>query len=1093
MTEKGPLLVMDAPSGWDATEDHLLELIKRFERTGDVVVLTQATRLAERQVTAVWSDALAEASERYSALLHVLYAHTGDTALLTTSVTAARKAVAALPSRHSDRIDLLASLAATLMRRFQVEGRLDDLRESAELSGKVVEATGPEDSRLASRLGDLAEALRLLALFTGNAGRLAEAIAAGRRACDVATEDDPQKPHYLGVLGLALRNHFDRTADVPALYEAVALLRDAAEQERRGDDARSQRLASLGSALMVLAEWTGSADLRAESLGLLRECVAITSGTHPDRGEHLLSLGSMLGTSFVREGELARLDEAISVLREAVAAVPDEHPRRPSYLGDLGLALRLRYEWTGELAPLTEATRVLERAARSLPSGHDERPLTLGALGTALHLLGVRTGDTASLWAAVAASREAVRASPTGHPDRPGLQGMLGGALQVLAEREERWDLLDEALRVGRAAVDGGDVDPARQGGRLSNLANGLRLHAARTGEAGAAAEAVEMAQRAVAAVSDENPMRAAYLFNLGQALLELHRLDPAAETLERARRELHRAAVSDPAEAGIRLGAHWRSGHAAMLAGDAAGAVDAYAEAIALLPRVSPRSLARFDREHRLGDATGLTADAAAAALAAGDPERAVVLLEQARGTLLGEAIDAHAGANRLRSEHPPLAREYDRLRADVTEVEQAAGVPERNPEMAGTFGRRLRELDERWEALLRRIRAEPGLADFLRPPTISDLRAHAAHGPIAIVNVSAHRSDAVIVTPGPGDLRTTPLDLSPQVAYAMLDEIAAVHDGVADGSVAHAQAVVRVGRVLSSLWTGVASPVLSAAGIDRAPRSPAPAADLPRLWWCPIGMMALLPLHAAGTYADEHDPGRPADSVLDRAVSSYIPLLRALGYARRNRADSRQEPPSALVVAVAEAPEPHMAALRTATKEAERVTALIPRAETLNDADATHDAVLSALPRHPIVHFACHGRPEPNAPSRSTLMLLDHRAAPLTVLEVSGLRLSTARLAYLSSCSTAYTGVRLADEAIHIVAAFQLAGYQNVVGALWPIGDPIALRIATAFYQGLSPGEGLAPDPERSALALHDAVVRLRARTGNPLAWAAHVHAGV
>jgi len=56
--------------------------------------------------------------------------------------------------------------------------------------------------------------------------------------------------------------------------------------------------------------------------------------------------------------------------------------------------------------------------------------------------------------------------------------------------------------------------------------------------------------------------------------------------------------------------------------------------------------------------------------------------------------------------------------------------------------------------------------------------------------------------------------------------------------------------------------------------------------------------------------------------------------------------------------------------------------------------------------------------------------------VAAISRLRLPGV-LAYLSACSTAVTGPELADESVHIVSAFQLAGYQHVIGTLWPAGS--------------------------------------------------------
>jgi CHAT domain-containing protein len=116
---------------------------------------------------------------------------------------------------------------------------------------------------------------------------------------------------------------------------------------------------------------------------------------------------------------------------------------------------------------------------------------------------------------------------------------------------------------------------------------------------------------------------------------------------------------------------------------------------------------------------------------------------------------------------------------------------------------------------------------------------------------------------------------------------------------------------------------------------------------------------------------------------------------------------------------------------------------------------------------------------------LLLHDRA--LTVREISRLRLAQADLAFLAACSTARGSEHLADEAIHIASAFQLAGYRDVVATLWPTLDGTAARIAQGFRdrhrrKGFSPAE-----------ALHEVVREVRAEHPlMPSAWACYVHAG-
>jgi CHAT domain-containing protein len=133
--------------------------------------------------------------------------------------------------------------------------------------------------------------------------------------------------------------------------------------------------------------------------------------------------------------------------------------------------------------------------------------------------------------------------------------------------------------------------------------------------------------------------------------------------------------------------------------------------------------------------------------------------------------------------------------------------------------------------------------------------------------------------------------------------------------------------------------------------------------------------------------------------------------------------------------------------------------------------------------VHFACHGTAEITDPSNSRLLLHDR---PLTVVDVARLRLHDAELAFLSACETARPGARLADEAIHLASAFQLAGYRHVIAALWPVADHTAVAFADYIYATLS-------QPPNVAGAVHTATRNLRdSWPGHPSEWASHIHAG-
>ena len=151
-----------------------------------------------------------------------------------------------------------------------------------------------------------------------------------------------------------------------------------------------------------------------------------------------------------------------------------------------------------------------------------------------------------------------------------------------------------------------------------------------------------------------------------------------------------------------------------------------------------------------------------------------------------------------------------------------------------------------------------------------------------------------------------------------------------------------------------------------------------------------------------------------------------------------------------------------------------------------ATFKTVVDALPTAQWAHFACHGSSDLVHPSESTLLLYDYEKQPLAFPDIARLNLGDAELAFLSACSTARTSGRLADEAIHLASAFQLAGYRHVIGTLWPVDDHRAKEIADDIYAALAGGESV-------AVAVH-AVTRQMSRRWfeRPSEWASHVHVG-
>lgn len=134
----------------------------------------------------------------------------------------------------------------------------------------------------------------------------------------------------------------------------------------------------------------------------------------------------------------------------------------------------------------------------------------------------------------------------------------------------------------------------------------------------------------------------------------------------------------------------------------------------------------------------------------------------------------------------------------------------------------------------------------------------------------------------------------------------------------------------------------------------------------------------------------------------------------------------------------------------------------------------VLKALETCDMFQFAGHGHSNLLDPLRSAIILANQaRLEVLQLLEID-LRRRQPFLAYLSACGTGrIRNTRFADEGLHLMVSFQLAGLRHVIGTLWDVADDISADLASLVYQRLQK-HGL--NDETVSEALHFATIELR-----------------
>ncbi|MFJ5779279.1 CHAT domain-containing protein [Streptomyces sp. NPDC093094] len=1001
--------------------------------------------------------------EHLASVRDALFEHHHDIADLDKAIDACRAVVDEAPTEAGSSFQL----GVLQWKRYQhtrIEKYLDRAVEAAAREARVMPSEHPA---LPGVLGSLGNMLLARYAATGNVKDVEAALAATAKGERLARPDNPQRA--------ALHQNMH------ALRQRYALaLSGQPRSSETGLDVvppAPDVLAALATGLLGQFVRLGDPDDMEAALQLARQALAAVPGHAPA----LSAQSAALFHRFRLEADPSDLAEAFDAAYAALAATAEDQPERVDRLTALAFVLRMRFETVGSLEDLTAAIKAAEDAislAERRGTAEHTAPTVLSGLLLARFVTLRHREDIDN---SVAAARTAVGAAPPGAETGRALTH-LAAALHTrhgVSGQREDLDSAVTALRTATAVTPPTHVDHPVM---LLKLAVALR-DSNTPADLDASASILRETARELHSRSPADPNLAHLQSELGTTLMRRYESGGLAEIAQEALAAFQASTASGTAATRTRLFSAFYAGKLSMLTGDPKGALASYRTAIEhLLPRLADRGIPRASRLAQIAQLPLLAGDAAAAAISADDLPGAVRLLEQGRSVIWSQLMQTRTDRTALRARHPFLAAEFDAICADLEGGQPGLDAP--RPSNPATPSQRW-GLSERFDDVLTRIRGLTDFTAFLEPPTFERLHRAADKGPVAIINISSHRCDALLLTSAPGQDPITLVELPRVTAKAVelaaagfLDAISRLdRPGLALSPREAGALAARVTTTLHWLWQDIAEPVLAALGLDQ------PGPTVPRLWWCPTGPLSLLPLHAAGP--------KDGPRVIDRVVSSYTPTLGSLIRARSHRPSPQ---PKLLAVGVAGVPQDDegkvpLTDLPGVRTELSSLSNLFGDRLTQRTAEeAVLPAVLSALPSHPWVHFACHGMHDPDDPADSHLVLYD---GPLSVTRIAGQDLSGAELAFLSACHTARGTSSLADEAIHLAAAFQLAGFPHVVGTLWSLADGPAPAVTREFYQALrSSGQGTGD----TARSLHDAVQRLRRTPGHasPLNWACYLHVG-
>jgi hypothetical protein len=478
-----------------------------------------------------------------------------------------------------------------------------------------------------------------------------------------------------------------------------------------------------------------------------------------------------------------------------------------------------------------------------------------------------------------------------------------------------------------------------------------------------------------------------------------------------------------------------------------------------------------------------GIAADVCGVLLHARDPETALQYLEKGRAVILGQMIDDWSDLSSLMKAHLELATEFKTLRDTVNA--RSGHSSAKSDRLLAAQRRRAAALE--LELCIQSIQGVPGQELFMEAQSIEAMQACAVDGNVVVVNVSQLRNDAIVVsTTG---IRTIPLP-----------SLSAADAEIWVGKEWHGLRSERGARnkeyteFLKWLWEVCVKHVLDAIGRTKSVSIEYSS----RIWWIGTGFASSMPFHAAG----DHSPGS-TENTFSHVISSYALSIKALSYSRSRCSVDMSLKLKALIATMPVTPgmKPGLDRLPGVLDEKRSVMEILQHYTTVEELEQpSAEAIVHSVEECNIAHFACHGRTNHIDPSSSGLILQrkDESGSAvqdvITVHDLSEINLQHAQLAYLSACSTAENkAAHLADEAIHVVSGFQMAGFPHVIGCLWPSVDRVCVEVARGFYASLVEQGVLRLESRGIAAALHTSVIEERAKDWKrPLNWAQFVHYG-
>ena len=217
------------------------------------------------------------------------------------------------------------------------------------------------------------------------------------------------------------------------------------------------------------------------------------------------------------------------------------------------------------------------------------------------------------------------------------------------------------------------------------------------------------------------------------------------------------------------------------------------------------------------------------------------------------------------------------------------------------------------------------------------------------------------------------------------------------------------------------------------------------PILTLVPVGLLSLLPIHAAGELDTFGLPPTEAHHTGTFAAIRYTPNARSLLRCRTTALELTTKHAQLLAI---DAPDGAGggAHLRHVGRETEEAARRWPR-PVRPIHSCTWAQFRDAADAYTIWHLACHGSAQPTSIMDSQLAFADRQ---ITLRELqSDLPPGPRRLAVLSACESNLIGQDLPNEVVGLPSALIRIGFAGVIASAWKVDDLATAYLMTMFYQ--------------------------------------------